>query len=32
VVICLERGANDFAYCPANATATPSYLASLKSR
>jgi len=32
VVICLERGANDFAYGPADATATPSSLAPVKSR
>jgi len=32
VVICLERGANDFAYGPADATATPSFLAPVKSR
>jgi len=33
MVICLEQGANDdFAYCPADTTATPSSLASLKSR
>jgi len=32
VVICLERGANDLhAYGPADATAIPSSLASLKS-
>ena len=32
VVICLEQGANDFAYGPADATATPSFLAPVKSR
>jgi len=32
VVICLEQGANDWAYGPANATTTRSSLASLKSR
>jgi len=30
MVICLERGANLFAYGPADTTATPSYFASLK--
>jgi len=32
VVVCLERGANDFAYDPADAVASPSSLASLKCR
>jgi len=32
VVICLERGANDLHNGPTDATATPSSLASLKSR
>jgi len=32
MVICLERGAKWFAYGPADATATPLSLASLKSR
>jgi len=32
VVISLDLGANDFAYSPADATATSSSLASLKSR
>jgi len=32
MVICLERGANDLHYGLADATATPSSLASLKSR
>jgi len=30
MVVCLEQGANDIAYGPADATATPSSLASLK--
>ena len=32
MVICLERGANDFAYGPAGATGSPSSLAPVKSR
>ena len=32
MVICLERGANDFAYGPADATVTPSSVAAVKSR
>ena len=32
MVVCLERGANDFAYGPADVTATPSSLAPVKSR
>ena len=32
MVICLERGANDLHNGPTDATATPSSLASLKSR
>ena len=32
MVICLYRGANDLAHGPADATATPSSLASLNSR
>jgi len=32
MVICLERGANDFAYSSADATATPSSVAPVKSR
>jgi len=31
-LLCLQRGANDFAYGPADATVTPSSLDSLKSR
>ena len=32
MVVCLEQGANDLHYGPADATATPSSLASAKSR